>query len=1424
MALLSSPLFGLPHGAIPISGETEIHLTSPEALDILASDRSMIEWSDFSIESGETVRFIQPHSSASVLNRVMEAYPSRLMGNLEANGQVLLINPNGILVGKEAVINAGSWIASTLDLQDEVFLSGKEWKFEGESLASIENYGNITSGGDLYLAAHSIVNEGSLKGQEVGLIACSELGIKMKGSDRLFFRTGDSVIHTGSIVASKEESGGNAYLLGEQVILTESATVDASHSFGGGQILIGGDYLGENDSIPNAKYLYVAPQAKINVSAVHSGDGGRAILWGKEGNHTYGTILALGGKEKGNGGFVEISGEFLDFQGEVSTLAANGNTGTLLLDPLDITISTLANNAVSAGPNFVPTGGACDGLAGHSNVTPATLVAALVGNNVTVSTLGTVGPCPGDITVTNVVSWASAHSLTLSSAGNITINASIQNNGAVGAAGNVILIAPTGKTISILTIADLTNVYVGSQNGRTSIGDLNLLFCNRSRADVFLNSDFNSDCHLGFNIPLNGIATGPIEVVCHHLDIFSTAGTVGGVNSSVAIGHGGRVPGFVPPGPMNTANTATIRVDASDPSTPTTIPPGNAIHLRTSLGINRVTSAAIGHGGVFSANDLEGDICVAAVGDIVLDFNGNPASPESVRIGHGTAQNSNFVTTAGGNITVTSSRGSIHLSSVNTVSTGIGHQSVTGNTSMTGDIFVSALNDITITSSGIGTLGQVCGIGHNAPNIQTMTGSIFVSAGRDLTITGANSVQDGGFLGIGSRADIVNGSVAVYVGRNISMTNSINASPTNIGYSVTAPPGNSNTYVAAGGTITMTEFAQIRGPGNVNVAALGSITGSGFATFLSSSFISTINNATTATTRIFSGGTIQSVNTIVGPSTFNFLLGQTTLAAWEGNIDIEAGAAVIIPYVVTTDAGNVTIKTTHTFAASDLWTTNGLQLTTVCGQAVVPLPAYSVCGNCVNPFAQANSLANAPVDGANNYQVTGVHTMSGSILIQGGICPTVANFNTGTITSVTGTISISNYNDITVNLPLTTGSNSVPAISLNACHDVIIPTGSSVIDTGAGSILLTAGNNISVNGALPAIAVSTLSGPITLSANNDVNVNRTITSTAGGAISVTSDADLSGAGNINIAGIVTTTSGNILFQAGDSKGCFALMHNSSFSQTAGLISTVSGNVDINADLDITFSGTGPASVQLVNAGTGYFHTIARRDTNLTNAILTKTGAGTTGSTDFLMISGRNMTLKNSHIVAMNSFVTLVVDNCFPASPLIGPGAFNLDAASTIDPINLRIFTALRPQNTISGTLNGVPFVPGTLFVDTATEHWCQYFAFPFAYPFSNLGVPYTVFYKNCLGPAVNQAQIIVMQFLIDLHPFNEFPGWLEEFYLKFRGCAGTTIASSMNMLTDEPYYIRRRELKLFNLPKYYTIITNDSYLERSEMDSLEIVP
>ncbi len=101
-------------------------------LEITNTNGTIINWQDFSIAQQESVHFLQTHASSAILNRVVSNIPSEILGDLTSNGRVFVINPNGLVIGKDATIDTAGFVASTLNMTDEDFIAGR-MKFVGDS-------------------------------------------------------------------------------------------------------------------------------------------------------------------------------------------------------------------------------------------------------------------------------------------------------------------------------------------------------------------------------------------------------------------------------------------------------------------------------------------------------------------------------------------------------------------------------------------------------------------------------------------------------------------------------------------------------------------------------------------------------------------------------------------------------------------------------------------------------------------------------------------------------------------------------------------------------------------------------------------------------------------------------------------------------------------------------------------------------------------------------------------------------------------------------------------------------------------------------------------------------------------------------------------------------------------------------------------
>lgn len=197
VAVLMGPAWGAPGlQEIPVTSDVWIKpgqgagsyvvnqgLNSVTATVKQASRRAIYNWKSFNIGANATVNFeMKEGAGSSALNRIHDQNPSQIFGKLNANGEVLLINRNGIIFGKGAQINVQGLIASTLDINDDVFMGGFttidtinptfEWK-DAEGVATyapednfvrVDEGATITtaSGGRVFLMAPKVENAGEI--------------------------------------------------------------------------------------------------------------------------------------------------------------------------------------------------------------------------------------------------------------------------------------------------------------------------------------------------------------------------------------------------------------------------------------------------------------------------------------------------------------------------------------------------------------------------------------------------------------------------------------------------------------------------------------------------------------------------------------------------------------------------------------------------------------------------------------------------------------------------------------------------------------------------------------------------------------------------------------------------------------------------------------------------------------------------------------------------------------------------------------------------------------------------------------------------------------------------------------------------------------------------------------------------------------
>ena len=153
----ASAVHGNPIGAQVVNGQATFNAAG-NTLTITNSPGAVINWQSFSIGASEITKFQQQSASSAVLNRVVGADPSSILGQLQSNGKVFLINPNGIVFGQGARIDVGGLVASTLNITNADFAAGKLKFAAGRSIddALIGYVALNSSGVELELAGGEV--------------------------------------------------------------------------------------------------------------------------------------------------------------------------------------------------------------------------------------------------------------------------------------------------------------------------------------------------------------------------------------------------------------------------------------------------------------------------------------------------------------------------------------------------------------------------------------------------------------------------------------------------------------------------------------------------------------------------------------------------------------------------------------------------------------------------------------------------------------------------------------------------------------------------------------------------------------------------------------------------------------------------------------------------------------------------------------------------------------------------------------------------------------------------------------------------------------------------------------------------------------------------------------------------------------------
>ena len=511
----SSTALATPTGGTVVSGSASI-ATSGSTMTVTNTPNAIINWASFSIDAGETVRFVQQSSASAILNRVTGSDPSRILGALQSNGKVFLINPNGIMFGVNARIDVNGLVASTLNMTDADFLNGHvRFNADREAPGGVSNAGEIKTptGGFVYLLAPNVENSGIISTP-----------------------SGEAILAAGNSVEIVDSTNPNQRVLvsakSQDVNLSQLMTQSNGNIFSvlnTGRVSANTAVVGQNGKV----YLKSAGNIQTTSTSTVEAKGDVYLAGGHiqafaDGEGHYAGTFDVSGK---SGGFVETSGHVLDIAGisvYMGATAPDGHGGLWLLDPTDFNI------------------GAAEAAA---------IVAALVGGDVTVTT-ASGGSDVGDITVGSPIVSGGFNLLTLDADHDILVNSGITVNNVGMIAGNDIKInsavttnnlgMTAGNDILISAAVTATNsLDIFAANNIDVTANMNADFITIKAGNSFLLSSATISGGSDIFIDADSISVTNGNILAnnyggHFISLFASSVSISGNSSVVADTSGGQ--------------------------------------------------------------------------------------------------------------------------------------------------------------------------------------------------------------------------------------------------------------------------------------------------------------------------------------------------------------------------------------------------------------------------------------------------------------------------------------------------------------------------------------------------------------------------------------------------------------------------------------------------------------------------------------------------------------------------------------------------------------------------------------------------------------------------------------------------------------------------------------------------------------------
>ncbi len=1265
--LTASALYALPEIGQVVSGQVECHADDLHSLQIHVSDKAIINYPKFDIGVGEHVQFIQPSQNATVLNRVIAKNPSKILGKLSANGRVFLVNPSGIYVGPTAVVNVGSFVASSLNIRDEDFLNDKFQFYHepGSEKSSVINEGLICASPEGFVAlfAPMVENRGSIiaKAGKVALASTSHaerVTLDFHGDGLIRFTLEDDLKE--AVLASYsqiESAGGSVELLMntaqdaiKRVVNTDGlAFVNAIEEVDGIVRLVSTSRI-----VANAIELegeHVAAGGVLDASNDKSG-GSVRILGDKIGlvdahittsGETGGGEVLIGGDYQGKGDLRRAQFTTMD---ELSTIESdakiNGNGGKVILWSDD---TTLFDGKIYAR------GGEWRGNGGFVETSGKMQLGSETGYVNTLSSTGQHGLWLLDPNTININSNGGG---TITNASNCPTSGTVNISSATinGAVSNVALCAQSGvnSSITVNNAVSMTNAGIGLSltAGSTNLGT------------ITLNAGITTK---GGAIGLTGVVALGAAVV---LDTTNTAPGGANVNFTNTI-NGAQ--NLVVNGGTNGVVTLTGAVGGTTALTSLSAVGGTITQsstVKTTGALNYTGASAINVNGnittsggavtltgpvVISGNPLIDSTNAGAVaGGANISFSNTLNGATALTIRAGTGGIATFTGAIGGTTPLT------NLSFTSASSVRVGNNvTVSGANPLVFNTPVSLIGTSNITSNNANSTFSNTLNGAQALTLTAGTGTVLFSGAvggvtplNNLTFASANLVQVGNNI-------TLSGANPLVFSTPVSLTGTSNITSNNANITFSSSLNGAQALTLAGGTGTILFSGAIGGG-----VPLNSLTATG----------GIITQSSTAQ--------------IAGPISYT---GPTAINL-AGNIKTSSGVVTLAgpiavsgsPVIDSTNAGGspfgASISLTSTLnGAIPIVMNAGTGGTVSMGGAIggiTPPTSLNVTGLIITQNSSVKTAGAITYTAPGSINVGGAITTSGStinltgpVVISGN--PTIDTTNGGTV-AAGANINFSNIVNGSSALTLRAGTGGIPTFS-GAVGEVNALTNLSF--TSANFIQI--GSNIVVSGANPL----TFPFPVQLTSTSNITTNNAAVSfnstINGGSLNV-----IAGSGSILFTGAVggTTPPATLAIASANNVTANTI--------TAGVLSQSSGSG--TSTFNGPVSTTGALGINL----TGNAFTF--------NNTVTTTGSG-------------GVAIANSGLLTMPFGSNFTLSGSFSQTGLGGVRAGNTvstgDNLSVAGPVSLThaaSFTTASKQITFSNTIDSLSTTPFDLTLDAGTSN------------------------------------------------------------------------------------------------------------------------